>query len=91
MKKLKKIPKFKTEEAEAKFWLTHSSTDYVDWSKARILKTPLVKRTSVTLPLTLTTSAYNKLRKLANKREVSYTALAKRIFREGLDKELADA
>lgn len=28
--KKKKIPKFKTEEEEARFWETHSLTDYVD-------------------------------------------------------------
>ena len=43
-KAVRKIPKFKSENAEAKFWLTHSSTDYVDWSSAIVLKTPLVKR-----------------------------------------------
>ena len=34
MKQKKRIPKFKTEEEERKFWETHDSTDYVDYSKA---------------------------------------------------------
>lgn len=34
MKKLKKIPKFKTESEERKFWKSHDTTDYFDWSKA---------------------------------------------------------
>ncbi|MEK7127686.1 MAG: CopG family antitoxin [Patescibacteria group bacterium] len=33
-KKLKKIPKFKNEDEEAKFWLKADSTEYIDWSKA---------------------------------------------------------
>ena len=33
-KKLKPIPRFKTEAEEREFWETHDSTDYVDWSKA---------------------------------------------------------
>jgi hypothetical protein len=32
-KKLKTIPKFKNENEERKFWLTHDSTEYVDWKK----------------------------------------------------------
>jgi len=34
MKKLKPVPTFKTEAQERKFWETHDSTDYLDWSKA---------------------------------------------------------
>ena len=33
-KKLKPIPRFKTETEERKFWETHDSTDYIDWSRA---------------------------------------------------------
>ncbi len=35
MKKLKKIPKFRTEAAERKFWASHDSTEYIDWPKAK--------------------------------------------------------
>ena len=34
MKKPKRIPTFKTESGERKFWETHDSADYVDWSEA---------------------------------------------------------
>jgi predicted RNase H-like HicB family nuclease len=34
-KKFKTLPKFKNEREEARFWTTHDSTDYVDYSKAR--------------------------------------------------------
>jgi hypothetical protein len=30
-----KIPKFKTEDEERKFWAKHDSSDYLDWSKAK--------------------------------------------------------
>jgi len=33
-KKLKNIPKFKNEDEEREFWLTHDSTEYVNWKKA---------------------------------------------------------
>ena len=32
-KQLKSIPIFKTEDEERKFWATHDSTDYIDWTK----------------------------------------------------------
>ena len=40
MKKLKPIPIFKTEAQERKFWETHDSTDYLDWSKAERVRFP---------------------------------------------------
>lgn len=43
MKKLKKIPQFKNESEEQKFWRGHSSTDYVDWSKAEKVIFPNLK------------------------------------------------
>ena len=35
MKKLKKIPEFKTIEEEREFWQAHDSMNYVDWGKAK--------------------------------------------------------
>lgn len=32
---MKKIPEFKNEEAERRFWATADSTHYVDWSLAK--------------------------------------------------------
>jgi hypothetical protein len=41
MSKVKPIPTFKTEAEERKFWETHDSTDYIDWSEAeRALSNP---------------------------------------------------
>jgi hypothetical protein len=40
MSKLKSIPAFKTEADERKFWETHDSTDYIDWSKAERVRFP---------------------------------------------------
>lgn len=39
-KKLKEIPKFANEFEERGFWLTHDTTDYLDWSKAKIFTFP---------------------------------------------------
>ena len=45
-KELKPIPYFETEDEERLFWETHSSVDYVDWSKARRVQFPNLKLTS---------------------------------------------
>lgn len=37
-RKLKPIPRFRTEAEERRFWETHDSTDYLDWAKAYIVK-----------------------------------------------------
>ena len=37
MSKRKKTPEFKTEAEERTFWETHDSSDYVDWSQAKLL------------------------------------------------------
>ena len=43
MRKLKKIPKFKSEAEEVEFWATHDSTEYVDYSKAKRIIFPELK------------------------------------------------
>jgi hypothetical protein len=35
MPNLKPIPTFEDEDSERKFWATHDSTEFVDWSKAK--------------------------------------------------------
>ena len=49
MKKLKPIPTFKTEAQERKFWETHDSTDYLDWSKAKRVRFPNLKPSATTI------------------------------------------
>jgi hypothetical protein len=43
MKKLKAIPKFRSVAAERKFWETHDSTQYLDWSQAQPARFPNLK------------------------------------------------
>ncbi len=46
MKKLKKLPKFKTERQEASFWQKHDSTDYIDWTQAKSAVFPNLRKQS---------------------------------------------
>jgi hypothetical protein len=60
-KKLKKLPKFKSEEEEREFWSTHDSTEYLDWTKAKVLREPLVARKQ--MKVSRATSEFDKWRK----------------------------
>jgi hypothetical protein len=42
-RKPRHVPRFKTEAEERKFWETHDSADYIDWSKAKRTHFPKLK------------------------------------------------
>jgi hypothetical protein len=46
-KKLKAIPKFKSEAEERQFWQSHDSTEYVDWGKAKVIDFTKIRRGGV--------------------------------------------
>ena len=76
-KTLKKIPKFRSEAAERKFWETHDSTDYVDWSKATRVRFPNLKLSTKSISLRLPVSLLDDIKIAANKRDVPYQSLIK--------------
>ena len=85
---MKKIPKFKTEEAERKFWAEHDSTEYVEWSKAQRAVFPNLKPSTKTISLRLPQTMLEELKLLANKRDVPYQSLLKVFLSERIDSEL---
>jgi predicted DNA binding CopG/RHH family protein len=87
-KKLKDIPKFKTEDEEREFWATHDSTDYFDWDKAKPMIFPNLKPTTRTISLRLPGSMLDRLKVAANKRDVPYQSLIKMFLKERLDEEI---
>ena len=84
----KKIPKFKTEDAEREFWATHDSTEYVDWSKAKRTVFPKLKPSTKTISLRLPETMLEELKALANRRDVPYQSLLKVFLSERIDSEL---
>ena len=74
---LKKIPEFATEAAERRFWETHDSTDYVDWSQAQFVRFANLKPSTETISLRLPSPLLSDLKALANKRDVPYQSLLK--------------
>jgi len=88
MKKLKKIPKFKTEDEERDFWSKADSTNYVDWTKAKRVSFPKLKPSTKTISIRLPEHLIEELKALANKRDVPYQSLIKIILNERIDQEL---
>ena len=89
MKKLKPIPKFKTEKEWANFWMTHDSTEYVDWSKAKSVIFPNLKPTTISISLRLPAFMLAQIKQLANKKDVPYQSLMKVFLAEKVKEELA--
>lgn len=84
---MKKIPEFKTESAEQKFWAEHDSTEYVDWSKGKRTLFPNLKPSTKTISLRLPETMLEELKALANKRDIPYQSLLKVFLSERIDSE----
>ena len=84
-KKLKSIPRLKTEAEERRFWKNHDSTDFVDWSKAERVRFPNLKPTTTAISLRLPTGLLEQIKVAANKRDVPYQSLIKTWLAEKAD------
>jgi len=74
---LKEIPTFKNEDEEREFWTKAGSTEYVDWSKARIVRFPNLRPSTTAISLRLPETLLTELKLLANERDVPYQSLLK--------------
>ena len=84
MKKLRKVPKFKSEDEEFEFWSTHDLTDYVDFSKARKTAFPNLRPTTKLMSVRLPISLLERLKLLAHQRDVPYQSLMKQYIARGV-------
>ena len=82
----KALPSFRNEAQEAAFWATHSSRDYIDWSKAERATFPELKPSSKTISLRLPQSLLEQYKIQANKRDIPYQSLMKVVLSEALHK-----
>ena len=86
-KKLKTVPRFNSEAEERRFWETHDSTDYLDWSKAQHVRFPNLKLSTKSISLRLPESLLDRIKVAANKRDVPYQSLIKVWLTEKVDAE----
>lgn len=83
-KKIEKIPNFKSYKEEAEFWDTHSLADYWDeWEDVDIVF-DLEKPKEETLVVRLQKNLKEKLEKLAQRRGISLSTLARILLTERL-------
>jgi len=78
-KPLKPIPKFASEAEERRFWESskRDSTEYVDWSKARLVTFPKLRPSTETISLRMPEDVLNIIRSHARKMDVPYQSLIK--------------
>lgn len=84
MKKLKKIPHFKSEKEERKFWQKVDSTEYIDYSKAENWQFPNLKLTSKPITIRLPQSLIDRIKTKAHRLDIPYQSLIKKILFEAL-------
>ena len=84
----KKLPKFKNEDQELKFWATHDAVEHFDWSKAKNVTFPDLKPSVKTISLRLPKSMLEEIKLLANKRDVPYQSLLKIFLAEKIEEAL---
>lgn len=85
-KKLKLIPKFKSEKEEREFWQKVDSTEYVDYSTARHVSFPNLKLTSRPITLRLPANTIDRLKVEAHKMDIPYQSLIKKLIFDGLSR-----
>ncbi len=89
-KAFKKVPHFKNEDAERRFWSTHDSAEYLDWSQAA--KNPSLsnlKPSTHTISLRLSDSLLGDIKRIAHKRDVPYQSLMKIFLTEEVRRQEA--
>ena len=84
----KQIPKFKNEDDERKFWETHDSTEFINWTHAKKITFSKLKPSVKKISLRLPEAILEELKLLANKRDVPYQSLLKIFLAERIEKEL---
>jgi len=81
---ISKIPKFKSYEEEANFWDTHSFVDFEDETEDVDIVVELEKPRSETLVVRLQKTLKDKMEKIAVKKGINVSALARIWFSEKL-------
>ena len=87
-KKLKPMPKFKSEDEEREFWATHDLTDYLDQFERVELDLSKLKPTTESISIRLPAYLLRRIKEIANSRDVPYQSLMKIFLAERVEKEL---
>lgn len=88
MRRLKRIPKFKSRGEEEKFWASHDSTEFVDYSQADLGFFPELQPSNKTISIRLPESLVEAIKVLANKQDVPYQSMLKILLAEKVKEQM---
>ncbi len=86
MRKPLKLPKFKNEDEERKFWAKIDLSDYFAPSDFEKVSFPNLKPTTRSISIRIPEYIINRLREKANEINIPYQSLIKGYIKEGLFK-----
>ena len=84
MKKQLKIPKFKNEKEERKFWSEIDLSEYFEPMDFERVSFPNLKPTSRSISIRIPEYLLNRLKEKANEINIPYSSLIKGYLKEGL-------
>ncbi len=84
MKKALKIPKFATEDEEAKFWANLDLSEYLESSDFERVSFPNLKPTSRAISIRIPEYMLNRVKEKANEINVPYQSLIKDYIKRGV-------
>lgn len=84
MKKLLKLPKFKSEDEERKFWYNLDLSEYYEPEDLERVSFPNLKPTSRSISIRIPEYLLNRLKEKANELNIPYQSLIKGYIKTGL-------
>ena len=78
------IPKFRTLHEEKRFWQTHDSANFIDWSRAKRVLLPHLKPSTRSISLRLPEDLLSEIKVVANKEDIPYQSLMKLLLAQGI-------
>ena len=88
--KRRPIPRFASEDKERAFWAKTESSRHIDWSRADRVNLPNLRPSTRTISIRLPEPMIERLKVLANKRDVPYQSLLKLFVAERIEQELRE-
>ncbi len=84
-KKVRQLPEFKSEDKERDFWKRADTSEYFNWDSAENVLFPNLKYSTESISIRLPSSLLNKIKALANSRDVPYQSFIKMILAEKVE------
>ena len=86
-KQIKKLPSFRSEDDERKYWATHELSDMFDMTRGADITFPNLKPSTKTITIRVPESMLFALKGIARKKDVPYQSLAKVYLDEKIHEE----